>query len=117
MKVKGPLMSYRCKGSFDCITFKDINLEGDKHMTVAHLKQKRKKKVTPDKNKESFKEAVSIWHDLIPDEIELWNQLEYEKPVSGPEKIWQADLTGYHKMISINVKRKLTGKEMIRVPD
>lgn len=116
MKVKGPLMSYRVKGSLDCITFKDINLEGNKQMTVAHLKQKRKKKVTPEKNKKGFKKAVALWHELNQEEIELWNQLNYEKPVSGPQKIWQAKLSGYQKMMSINVKRELTGKEMIRVP-
>jgi spore cortex formation protein SpoVR/YcgB (stage V sporulation) len=114
MKVKGPLMSMKAKGSFNCITFKDVNLEGDKHMTVAHLKNKRKKPVTNKKTKEAFKAAVSLWKELTPEEKELWNKLEYEN--EDNKSPWQAELSGYHKMIKINVKLLLKNKEMVRTP-
>ena len=116
MKIKGPLMSYRAKGSFDCITFKDVNLEVDNHMTVAHLKQQKKNKKTPESNKKAFQEAVSLWKTLTPDEKNQWEELDYEKPVKVTDKMWQAELSGYHKFISFNTKRKLNIKEIVREP-
>jgi spore cortex formation protein SpoVR/YcgB (stage V sporulation) len=114
MKVKGPLMSMKAIGSFDCITFKDVNLEGNKHMTVAHLKNKRKKPVTNKKTNEAFKAAVSLWKELTPEEKELWDKLEYEnKDNINP---WQAELSGYHRMVRTNVKLLFEGKDMMRKP-
>lgn len=117
MKIKGPLMSYRAKGSFDCITFKDVNLEGNNHMTVAHLKQQKKNKKTPESNKKAFQEAVSFWKELSPKEKKQWEELDYEKPVKVTDEMWQAELSGYHKFLSLNIRRKLNKKKMVRVPN
>lgn len=115
MKVKGPLMSMKAKGSFDCITFKDVNMEGNKHMTVAHLKNRRKKPVTSTAKKEAFKAAVSLWKELTLEEKELWNHFEYkDESLNNP---WRAELSGYHKMIRINVDRFRKKIRLIKLPD
>lgn len=76
-KVKGPLMSMKAQGSFDCINFKDVNLE-------------------------AFKAAVALWKELPPEEKELWD--DYEDEDENLKNSWQAELSGYHKMIKANVE-------------
>jgi len=116
MKVTGPLCSMRAKGTFDCITFKDYPGEDNSRVTRAHLLQKRRSTYRDPLARDAYSLVVCLWKDLTKDEKLSWDGAAYGTEKEHGEKVWQPELSGYHKMISINVKRALKGLELKRVP-
>lgn len=106
----------RAKGTFQGITFKDYPGGDNQRVTRAHFKQSVKNIKQKQSVKDAFALAVSLWKELTKEERLSWDDAAYGVEKEHGEKVWQPELSGYHKMISKNVRLNLEGKPLKRVP-
>lgn len=117
-KVRGPLHSFRASGTAcKYVVFRDY-VKGYNQQTVVNVKGFKKKPTGEGQRmkQEAIKACQKVWAELSADEKMVWEFAILESDVSSNGELYEPDLPGYHKFMSVAVKAYLAGDEIPRAP-